>query len=46
MFTALLEMVPKGLDEEGNGDVQAGNFSFVLFCFLRVIVSISIKVSL
>lgn len=29
MFTALLEMVPKGLDEEGNGDVQAGNFCFV-----------------
>ena len=41
MLTALLEMVPKGLDEEGNGDVQAGNFFF-----FTVIVSISIKVSL
>lgn len=29
MFTALLEMVPKGLGEEGNGDVQAENFSLV-----------------
>lgn len=33
MSTMLLEMVPKDLDEEGNGDVQAGNFCFVLFSY-------------